>query len=133
MNSRILNLIVLFSLLLLIFSGCKKSEIIYLNNYGLGMMIKDIKGIKKITIEDIEGLSNTKDLKIFVNTVEVYDSSQWKLLKTNTSIETKDGENYFWFKIVDNNSQLVRQKRFKIKYNVENLPPKELVEDVTLE
>lgn len=134
MNMKIKHgwVLVLFMALILI-TGCKKSETIYLNNYGLGMLTKEVDGIKKVTIQEIEKPAGFQNAKIFVNTIEVYEPSEWIELKPNVELLAKSGENNFWFKVVDSDSQLVRQKNFKIAFTVNDKPPVELVHDVKFE
>lgn len=122
--------ILVFVIAVTLIAGCKKSETIYLNNYGLGMLTKQVDGIKKITINEIQKPTGFQNAKIFVNTVEVYEPSQWIELKPNVELLAKSGENNFWFKVVGADSQLVREKNFKIAFTVNDKPPVELVSDV---
>ncbi|MFZ5517170.1 MAG: hypothetical protein ACOY90_11060 [Candidatus Zhuqueibacterota bacterium] len=125
--------IMVLTLALILVSGCKKTETIYLNNYGLGMMTKEIDGIKKITIKEIQKPSGFSHAKIFVNTIEVYNPSEWIELKPDVELLTRTGENNFWFKVMDADSQLVRDLNFKIAFTVQQKPPIELVHDEKFE
>jgi len=125
--------ILVLSLALIVIISCKKNETVYLNNYGLGMFTKEVDGIKKVTIKEVQKPAGYQNAKIFVNTIEVYEPSEWIELKPNVELVTKSGENNFWFKVVDEDSQLVREKNFKIAFTVHNKPPVELVHDVKFE